>query len=438
MTGQRPPWAARIRAERKRRGWNSAEMARRLQVAADPGVRARLPSIETLTRSVDRWEQGQITVLTERYRLLYAKALGFTETELFGTGRNDGDGGAPVPLVRNGPGAAASRVFEALQTATSGDGTDLDAAGGSLPELISYYSHIQPISPSVAVYDDLTSVRSFASSLLGHGDRTRTGSHLGLVAAAGWLSALLAISATDLGDHAAALVWCSDTERRGHDAGHPELLGWAAMTRALIAHYLGQARRSAALARHGQHVTSPGTVVHAKLAAQEMRARAMLGDADGMARARRRAAGAVQSLGPDAATAGVFSVPRAEDPPYTATSLLLVRRYQDAAEATRRVVETVYRPQPGNPDPQPASYARTLLILALAETGLGHIDQAAATGGAALDSGPLVWPTMVLAGKLDHALAESSPNSTHTADYHARYRDATERYPRPAARPGIQ
>ena len=55
-----------------------------------------------------------------------------------------------------------------------------------------------------------------------------------------------------------------------------------------------------------------------------------------MADARRRAAAAVGKLAPAAATTGVYSIPHADDPPYTATSLLLVKSYQDAAETTRR------------------------------------------------------------------------------------------------------
>jgi hypothetical protein len=50
---------------------------------------------------------------------------------------------------------------------------------------------------------------------------------------------VLAISAADLGDHAAAVVWCTDTERRGRDAAYPELFGWAALTRSLITWYQG-------------------------------------------------------------------------------------------------------------------------------------------------------------------------------------------------------
>jgi hypothetical protein len=252
---------------------------------------------------------------------------------------------------------APSRVLEALQAVSSSEFTDMDVANDGLGELIAHYSHVVSVTPSTAVYDELLGVRAFANSLLGQDGHMRKARHSDLVVTAGWLSSLLAISATDMGDHAAALVWCSDAERRGQDAGHPELLGWAALTRALIAYYQGQANRSVALACRGQEVTALGTVPHAKLAAQEMRARAMLGDAHGMAHAKRQATTSMDRLTPGAATTGAFSIPRAEDPPYTATSLLLVKRYQDAAQATRRVIETVYRPQSRNPDDQPTNYA---------------------------------------------------------------------------------
>jgi hypothetical protein len=120
----------------------------------------------------------------------------------------------------------------------------------------------------------------------------------GLTVTAGWLSSLLAISAADLGEHAAAIIWCTDTERHGRDAAYPELLGWAALARSLIAWYQGDPLASAAAARRGQADGQPGSVAHAKLAAQEMRCRAMLGDAAGMTDARRRAATAMARLGP--------------------------------------------------------------------------------------------------------------------------------------------
>jgi len=336
---------------------------------------------------------------------------------------------APVALA-----GKPSRVGEALRAALPGagaglEGADFDEASDALAALIAHYSDVVSVAPSAAVYDDLLNVRLFAGSLLGQGGRARSD----LAVTAGWLSSLLAVSATDLGEHAAALVWCADTERRGRDAGHPDLLGWATLTRALIAYYHGQAHRSAALASRGQGLTSLGTVVHAKLAAQEMRGRAMMGDADGMARARRHAAMAMDKLAADSAAVGAFSIPRAEDPPYTATSLLLVQKYRDSAETTRRIIETVYRPRLGNPGRQPTKYARTLLILALAEAGLGRAEQASAAGITALECAELVWPTMVLAGRLDQALAAGSPKAAPAAAYHARYLDASERSAKPLA-----
>jgi hypothetical protein len=160
----------------------------------------------------------------------------------------------------------------------------------------------------------------------------------------------------------------------------------------------------------------------------------MLGDAEGMADARGKAAAAIGALGPGADTAGAFSIPLAEDPPYTATSLLLVRKYQDAAEVTRRVIGTVYRGSPGD---QPAKYAWTLLILGLAQAGLGDADAASAAGTAALDCGRPAWPTMVLAGRLDHLLASRFPGTADAAGYHARYAGAAGELGQPGARAAI-
>lgn len=96
--------------------------------------------------------------------------------------------------------------------------------------------------------------------------------------------------------------------------------------------------------------------------------------------------------------------------------------------------ETGYSPQSRSPGEQPTKYARTLLILALAEAGLGRVDEASAAGSAALESGRLVWPTMVLAGKLDQSLARSYLKAAGTAGYHARYLDAADRLALPVRR----
>jgi hypothetical protein len=325
-----------------------------------------------------------------------------------------------------------SRAVEALQIAMNGgDDGGLDVAEDGLAELVRHYAHAVVVAPSAAVYDELLSARSFAGMLVDRGAPRRRPE---LAMTTGWLSSLLAISATDLGDHAAAVVWCADTERRSREGAYPELAGWAALTRALIAWYQGDPLRSVAAARRGQAEGAAGTVAYAKLAAQEMRCMAMIGDMAGMTSARRRAADAMARLAPSAPLSGVYSVPRAEDPPYTATSLLVAGRHAEAAEMTRRIIAMAYSPHTRAPGDQPTNYARTLLILALAEAGLGEADEAAAAGTAALESGRIVWPTMVLAGKLDQALARTSPGSTDATGFRARYLDAGSRLALPGGR----
>jgi hypothetical protein len=325
-----------------------------------------------------------------------------------------------------------SKAVEALQVSMAGDPAGSDIGGDGLAELVLHYAYALAVRPSAAVYDELLSTRRFAGTLLRSGAPRQRAD---LTVTVGWLSSLLAISAADLGDHAASIVWCTDTERHGKGAGCRELLGWAALTRSLIAWYQGDPLRSAAVARHGQADGLPGSVAHVKLAAHEMRCLAMLGDADGMADAGRRAAAAMAQLGPSVPVTGVYSLPRADDPPYIATSLLLVGRYGEAADTTRRVIDTAYCPQSRAPEDQPTHYARTLLILALAAAGLGELDEAAATGAAALESGRVVWPTMVLASKLDRSLSWRFPGATPATDFHGRYIDASSRLTLSASHP---
>jgi hypothetical protein len=235
------------------------------------------------------------------------------------------------------------------------------------------------------------------------------------------------VAATDLGDHAAAVVWCADAERRGQEAHCPELLGWPALTRAVIAYYQGNAAVSAELAARGQKLAPAGSAARARLAAQEMRSRAMLGDPAGTAVARKRAVLAMEQLAPSTPVTGIWGIPRDTDPPYTATSLLMAGRYREAAAVTRRIISGVYHPQAQPPAEQPTRYARTLLILGLAAGGTGDADEAAAAGSAALECGRIVWPTMVLASRLDRFLTERGGGTAHAADYHAQVAQARER-----------
>ncbi|XVV04504.1 helix-turn-helix domain-containing protein [Actinosynnema sp. CA-248983] len=311
---------------------------------------------------------------------------------------------------------SSSTVLQALEIVTSRDADTLEVATDCLDELVRHYSEKLPVAPPVEVYDDLLKVRSFADSLLNRSNssaRRRTD----LVAATGWLSNLLAVATSYMGDHASSLIWCLDAERHSHDSGNREIAAWAAFNKAMMAYYQGRTNRSVELARSGRTLASVGTVAYAKLAAHEMRACAMIGDAERMLEARGRATAAIAELPPSVTTSGVFSIAVSEDPPYTATSLLLLDRFEEAAAATEGVIKAAYRTDAGNRNRQSSNYSRTLLILGLAKAGIGDIEAAVAAGREALGGG-VVWPTLVLARKLDQALMRTHESVPEVMEYH--------------------
>jgi hypothetical protein len=122
---------------------------------------------------------------------------------------------------------------------------------------------------------------------------------------------------------------------------------------------------------------------------------------------------------------GVFSIAMGEDPPYTATSLFFLGSYREAVSATHRVIQTVYQPEARQRSENPSGYARSLLILGLAQAGAGRLDEAVAAGHTALTGSRPAWPTMVLARRLDEALARDFADSRETRAYHALYREAS-------------
>ncbi len=213
----------------------------------------------------------------------------------------------------------------------------------------------------------------------------RPGRRPDLTVTAGWLSSLLAVSAADLGDHAAAVVWCARRRAPRHGTrGILELAGWAALTRSLIAWYQGDPVRSAEAARLGQAGRRrDGRVRQARRAGDAVRGDDRRHGRHGGRTTERghgdRAARAVR-----AASRGIYSVPRADDPPYTgdvAAGDGAVRGggRDDAADHRYRLRPAVHGRRVTS---RPAT-PRTLLILALAAAGLGEVDEAAAAGAAA-------------------------------------------------------
>ncbi len=339
---------------------------------------------------------------------------------------------APIVPYLGDARALVPRVVCALEVTRQAAVSD-SAALDDLNTVVEHYKRTFRSTPPSELYNEILGVRIHAGTLL---DGTRAANNRpDLVVVAGWLSNLLALVTHDLDDRAASLVWCADAEQRSREARHPELGGWAAHTRVLMSFYDGQAREAVTHAQRGQQLAPLGTVAHAKLVAQEMRAWALIGNSDKVSNTRWRAEKAIAKLPPNTSTQGTFSISLADDPPYTATSLLLLGRYKEAVEATRRVIATFYGSCAGEGRGEhPSGFARTYLILGLALTGLGKLDEAYAAGSVALESPRLVWSVAVLAGKLDRILMRDFTDTTEAGAYHERYVAAMQ-YPSVGGRP---
>ncbi|WP_395107567.1 hypothetical protein [Actinomadura sp. SCN-SB] len=99
---------ARMRNERKKRGWDIPRMARELREAAE--YPHKMPTMQSFQRYIERWEQGDVVRISERYRILYATALSMSEDELFGTGPSE----RPVPAPSDGDVEAIRAMLTAL------------------------------------------------------------------------------------------------------------------------------------------------------------------------------------------------------------------------------------------------------------------------------------------------------------------------------------
>jgi hypothetical protein len=315
--------------------------------------------------------------------------------------------------------ALVPRVVHALRV-TRQDAVFDPASLEDLNTVVEHYKRTFRSAPPSELYNEILGVRVHVGTLLD--DTCAATKRPDLMTLAGWLSNFLALVTHDLDDRPAALVWCADAERCGREARYPELGGWAAQTRVLMSFYDGQAREAVTHAQWGQELAPLGTVAHAKLVAQEMRAWAVIGDSDKVSSTRRRAEEAIATLPPNTPTRGAFSISLADDPPYTATSLLFLGRHKEAVEATRQVIATFYGSCAGEGRREhPSGFARTYLILALALAGLGKLDEAYAAGSVALEAPRLVWPVAVLAGKLDRKLMRDFADTAEAGAYHERY-----------------
>ncbi|TYB47805.1 transcriptional regulator [Actinomadura chibensis] len=106
-----PEIRAGLRHERRARGWDIPRMAHELREASD--YPHKMPSERSLTRYIERWEDGQVRRITERYRILYARALSMSQEELF----EDDPQEPPISVPTQGDVEAIRMMLNALMAA---------------------------------------------------------------------------------------------------------------------------------------------------------------------------------------------------------------------------------------------------------------------------------------------------------------------------------
>ncbi|WP_242902644.1 hypothetical protein [Actinomadura terrae] len=117
--------AARLRAERKARGLTVADLAELFRDVASERVARRLPALKDLERTIRGHEAGE-HVAGPRYRILYARAFGIPEQQLFASGSDDAE---RLAFVARDPARLDAVVVDGLAATLAGQRRIEDVVG---------------------------------------------------------------------------------------------------------------------------------------------------------------------------------------------------------------------------------------------------------------------------------------------------------------------
>ncbi|MBD3147554.1 helix-turn-helix domain-containing protein [Microbispora bryophytorum] len=232
MSDDLPAWAVRLRAERRNRLWSQREMARRLVEAADEDIRPHLPSRETMIRRIKAYEAGHNRP-GDPYRVLYARAFGLTEVELFGEDRVAAPGQCGA--------ACQGRRDDVLAADSINAGATMYSPhyGSVAPEVVMYFLEQLPghykadmwlgprhLIPTVATQAEL--IRELAQAADAPVRRGLLGAGVAYAALLGWLY-------QDAGDVGRSRAWRAVTLDMAHRSQDPQLVSYALTNQAMLA-----------------------------------------------------------------------------------------------------------------------------------------------------------------------------------------------------------
>ncbi|MEV5556731.1 XRE family transcriptional regulator [Nonomuraea wenchangensis] len=280
MATELPAWAVRLRAERRNRFWSQKEMARHLAEAAGDDVRARLPSRESIVRRIQAYEAGH-NQPDDPYRLLYARAFGLAENDLFESERR------PVPTVTAAPDPELyERITKALAHPQRVDTATIEWLERCLEEHRRAEDTMGsgPLLPVVRAQLD-------AVTVLAQGTPGPLAERV--VGLLGQYAQFVAWMCQDSGDHAAALAWYDRSHGWALEAGDGALAATTLNVRAHLAWSIGEPLRCVRLAEAARWYDGRTTLGVQGMAAQmAARGHAEMGEAE----AARRLLGEAEEL----------------------------------------------------------------------------------------------------------------------------------------------
>jgi hypothetical protein len=437
LAAQRQARARWLRQQRQARGWNVPEMSRQLRRAAGTAG-DRLPGAECLTTMIRRWENNG--GVSERYRLHYCRAFQVAPDQ-FGRAtasplaRNADSAAQAAPQARGkvaapapgqvtepagpaGPAGPTDPLAAALTAAPGlgyrgyqepGPGQDSitrevlmaaheggeraeraerrDIGGATLEQLradVIRLNREYMTGEPFGLFLEMRRVRARLYSVLDQ--RIWPRDQVDLYFLLGCLNGLMAVAANSLGNPVAAEELARAGSAYAIAIGHKPLLARLRLELASIAHWSGQPRRCADLARSGLEYLPHGPN-GAALHLQYARAAVRLGDADGARRAITAAADAREGDYSDdvLAIGGEFGFSRASQHYYAGSvSAEIPGAETDAIAELEEAIELYAAgPEPGE-DHSLHCKMEARVDLASARLRAGQLEAAATAAGPVL------------------------------------------------------
>lgn len=402
-------------------------MARMLRRTNKDG---HIPAHDSLVRMVYRWEREGLA--KERYKLLYARALGIDPDDL-------GAGPAGSELQATGAASAANRsegpplvgtvvpkdalqaeadLFDTLELTRLAGMSDISAGTiEALQEATDLLCRAYPTTAAAALRDRAKKRLKQAHELLGK--RTTIDQHRELLVIAGWIAALLGCVHYDLGEREEAEAARQAAYQWGKQAGHGELMGWAFEMRAWFSLVEGNYEQLIEAARAGQHIAGT-TSAGVQLTLQEAKGWAYLGDRKQTDDALTRGAHTLAQLPAPAHREHHFVFDRTKYAFYASTCYAVVGDNSRAEEHALEVITRHTRPDGSSNAPMRVAQAR--IDLGIVAARHGDLDEAVSYGESAFEFDRKSLADLVSrTSELDRIIQERYRGEQLAREFHERH-----------------